>query len=300
MPRSRHYTTVFDSDASPTSSLYAAAPSTTRRSASPPSSVRRPSPHAFACALPRLHVHEPLSAAAATRLMLTKWDLMDAARREDEDRRSRRGRTRSVPTAALRSLSRVKEYELWQPERERIRLAQVEMERRADKEKEPQLVQAELDTDRAGVQDRGATPGVVVSALPNDDDGDWRSTGRKSATTSMASMGSPPPQLDDSDSGGQAPVNFRGDRRHSRRDADLRRSQSAADADPSEARKEPDRTSPGKSPSPATDDESPRPAAATDLLGAAADAGFAAAEHVGEAVSSALSRVGALFSARRA
>lgn len=55
--------------------------------------------------------------------------------------------------------------------------------------------------------------------------------------------------------------------------------------------------SPGKSPSPSLDPAAAGKSAApaAELLGAAADAGLAAVEQVGEAVSSALSRVGAFF-----
>ncbi|BGP43327.1 hypothetical protein JCM10450v2_007478 [Rhodotorula kratochvilovae] len=236
MPRRRHYDPVFDSDGSPTSSLYASPPST-RRSASPLPPPRRPSPHTFISEPPRLHVRETLSADAATRLMLEKWDLMDSlAAREADDPRGRRERRKSrassMPSGPRRRVSRVREYEMWQPERERIRLAQVEMERRADEEKEEaQFVEAELVVKEAvavkKVRDRKATPALVISrpVSDNEDEDDWRST--------------------------------------------------------------------GKSPSPPTDDD--RPAATDLLLGAAADA----VEQVGEAVSSALSRVGALFSAGR-
>lgn len=63
-----------------------------------------------------------LSAAAATRLMLEKWDALD---RRQHGRAQRCG---SLPT-------HVESFELWAPEWERFRLAQVQMEAQLDIEK---------------------------------------------------------------------------------------------------------------------------------------------------------------------
>jgi hypothetical protein len=63
-----------------------------------------------------------LSAAAATRLMLEKWDALD--RRQD----GRAQRCGSLPTHA-------ESFELWAPEWEKFRLAQVQMEAQLDIEK---------------------------------------------------------------------------------------------------------------------------------------------------------------------
>lgn len=63
-----------------------------------------------------------LSAADATRLMLEKWDALD---RRQDGRSRRRG---SLPT-------HVESFELWAPEWEKFRLAQVQMEAQLDIEK---------------------------------------------------------------------------------------------------------------------------------------------------------------------
>lgn len=63
-----------------------------------------------------------LSAAAATRLMLEKWDALD---RRQDGRAKRRG---SLPT-------HVESFELWAPEWEKFRLAQVQMEAELDIDK---------------------------------------------------------------------------------------------------------------------------------------------------------------------
>ncbi|TNY20208.1 hypothetical protein DMC30DRAFT_266302 [Rhodotorula diobovata] len=405
MPRRQCHEPVFDSDDSPTSSLYASPPSARRCSRSPVSPTRRPPRHTLITEPPHLHVRETLSAEAATRLMLEKWDLMDALSTgdaaADTDRRGRRrkGRPSSLPSQGQRRVSRVREYELWHPERERIRLAQVEMERRADEEAEAARVdvaQAEEEAQRAAddpvvknkkVRDRKATPRLVVSAPVSDEDSeeDWRSTGRRSATTSMASTGSPRPRFDDSDSDEPSKATQRRGKRGVRGERDLGRPPAAVQPlrnddgharasprlqpaeqssssrssrrrppPPSRAvslpssprpssskhhdepgrdvapdiapdsrlsRRQPSRSSrrrprpslaetpsrtpspvrtprsPGKSPSPSLDPAAAGKSAApaAELLGAAADAGLAAVEQVGEAVSSALSRVGAFF-----
>lgn len=68
--------------------------------------------------------------------MLEKWDLMDALAPDDvgegwptdpRGRTKRKGRASSLPSERRRTMSRVREYEMWEPEREKIRLAQVEM-----------------------------------------------------------------------------------------------------------------------------------------------------------------------------
>ncbi|GAA6008427.1 hypothetical protein JCM11491_004472 [Sporobolomyces phaffii] len=86
---------------------------------------------------------EFLSADAATRVMLEKWDLLDStdsprpprATEPEGARRRRPIRSSSVPSSGFgRRKSRVREWEEWKPEMERIRLAQVEMERKLEQE----------------------------------------------------------------------------------------------------------------------------------------------------------------------
>lgn len=89
---------------------------------------------------------DPLSADAATRIMLEKWDLLDKEH-SPTPQRGRRAPTRSnsVPSMGRRK-SRVREWEDWKPEMERIRLAQVEMERKLEEEaKAHQLASMEKD-----------------------------------------------------------------------------------------------------------------------------------------------------------
>ncbi|GAA5838986.1 hypothetical protein JCM11251_007846 [Rhodosporidiobolus azoricus] len=247
---------------------------------SPPS---RPSPRSIVSDPPKLHVRETLSAEAATRLMLEKWDILDQQAREEGGKdndlyhRSRtKNRSSSVPSSAIRPephrrMSRVREYELWKKEGEAIRLAQVRMEEQLDREKEEhQLAEAERwiqdvkwsddegfasEKRQKKVTSRKATPRFVVSAPASgdedEDEADWRSTGRRSATTSMASTGSPPPKLDD-----LAYFNSQ-------------------------------RPPPGKPSSLPSAEISEEEGAGQDLLAGAAKA----AEQVGEAVTSALSRV---------
>jgi len=180
--------------------------------------------------------------------MLEKWDLMDDVALEEvehgperEGRRGRRraGRSSSVPARGDTAVSRVREYELWYPERERIRLAQVEMERREDAAK-ARVVLAEAQSqmlqpigpdkpvvEKKKVRDRMATPRLVVSQPASGDDDEWlTAAGGRSTTTSMASTGSFPPLFDDSDeepSSGE--VLGRGGE-PARVEADLRRSSS--------------------------------------------------------------------------
>ncbi|GAA6011523.1 hypothetical protein JCM10207_002648 [Rhodosporidiobolus poonsookiae] len=199
------------------------------RSPSPP---RRPPPRTFVSEPPPLHVDGLLSAEEATRIMLQKFDIMDEQQARlagyDDDSRGRLGgrrkkeRARSVPlfdAPQRRRMSRVREYELWEPEREAIREAQVEMERRLDEEKvEHEREAARLEMEAMGQADfafeattatkkvgnRKATPRFVVSG-PLDgcdagDETDWFS-GRRSTSTSLASRGSPPPRVDEFNSG---------------------------------------------------------------------------------------------------
>ena len=89
---------------------------------------------------------DPLSADAATRIMLEKWDLLDKEQ-SSTSQRGRRAPTRSnsMPSTGRRK-SRVREWEEWKPEMERIRVAQVEMERKLEEEaKEHQLASMEKD-----------------------------------------------------------------------------------------------------------------------------------------------------------
>ena len=139
--------------------------------------------------------------------MLEKWDLMDDVALEEvehgperEGRRGRRraGRSSSVPARGDTAVSRVREYELWYPERERIRLAQVEMERREDAAK-ARVVLAEAQSqmlqpigpdkpvvEKKKVRDRMATPRLVVSQPASGDDDEWlTAAGGRSTTTSM-------------------------------------------------------------------------------------------------------------------
>ncbi|GAA5846679.1 hypothetical protein JCM9279_003407 [Rhodotorula babjevae] len=239
----------------------------------PPQVDRRPSPHTFVSEPPRLHVRKTLSAEAATRLMLEKWDLMDEAvvEHEREGRRGRRrgGRSSSVPSRGDRTV----EMERREDEaKARVELAEVQAQQ------QQQVVVDEPVVERKKVRDRKATPRIVVTAPVSDnDDDEWRSSGRRSATTSMASTGSSPPLLDDL-----------GEARWSSQEEVRRRGELVMD--------EADLGSPGKSPSPPYDPHSSSTgAAAAELV----DAGLAVVEHVGEAVSSALSRVGALFSSSR-
>lgn len=120
---------------------------------------------------------EYLSADEATRRMLEKWDFLDSNRQSassndrppgrDRDRRQPT-RSSSVPSAGTgRRKSRVREWEQWRPEMERIRLAQVEMERRLDEEAQAhQLASVEGDrresersrTEQKKVRERKSTP----------------------------------------------------------------------------------------------------------------------------------------------
>ncbi|GAA5903025.1 uncharacterized protein JCM6883_002668 [Sporobolomyces salmoneus] len=89
---------------------------------------------------------EYLSADEATRIMMQKWDLLDSTVSPPPDRTSSRDGQRrqpirsssapsTAPTAGTgRRKSRVREWEKWKPEMERIRLAQVEMEKRMEEE----------------------------------------------------------------------------------------------------------------------------------------------------------------------
>ncbi|GAA5955762.1 hypothetical protein JCM3765_001843 [Sporobolomyces pararoseus] len=92
-----------------------------------------------------------LSADAATRIMMEKWDLLDSTISPpppSESRGQRRTtRSNSMPTAGMgRRKSRVSEWEEWKPEMERIRLAQVEMEQKLEEEaKAHQLASMEKD-----------------------------------------------------------------------------------------------------------------------------------------------------------
>ncbi|GAA6062799.1 hypothetical protein JCM10212_006160 [Sporobolomyces blumeae] len=136
---------------------------------------------------------EYLSADAATRLMLEKWDRLDDLDQLEErlplsnepPTRYGRGRSRapnranSVPTGGTgqdpgpghdpqRKRSRVREWERWKPEMERIRLAQVEMEKRLDDEaREHQEASIRLGEDRDDEDDdrrereRPVIPGKV-------------------------------------------------------------------------------------------------------------------------------------------
>ncbi|BGP19958.1 hypothetical protein JCM10213v2_008089 [Rhodosporidiobolus nylandii] len=220
MPRRRRqYSPDGYSDASVASSLYAAPP--TDRSPSPPPRWPPLSDRTVAPEPPKLRADDrALSAEQATRLMLRKWDAMDEAVEEKSaveggrgGRRGRKGRASSMPTPRPdgRRMSRVREWELWRREGEAIRLAQVEMERRLDEEKEEhQREAARLEVEQLAREERSkskvatrkATPRFVVSSPSSSDEedgSDWNSTGRRSATTSMASTGSPPPSLRDSD-----------------------------------------------------------------------------------------------------
>ncbi|KAL7336919.1 hypothetical protein BJY59DRAFT_404344 [Rhodotorula toruloides] len=166
---------------------------------------------------PRLDVRAPLSAEAATRLMLEKWDLMDdlaerrasrsSSRSSSARSRQPKGRSSSLPPfehERRRRISRVEEYERWKPERERIRLAQVEMERRLDEEKlEAQLVRHDERSEsvasrsrsaRSKVRQRKATPAVLGTAISSEEEQDdvaSRRRGRLSALSLTASRGSP-------------------------------------------------------------------------------------------------------------
>lgn len=166
---------------------------------------------------PRLDVRATLSAEAATRLMLEKWDLMDdlaeraasrtSSRSSSARSRQPKGRPSSLPPfehERRRRISRVEEYERWKPERERIRLAQVEMERRLDEEKlEAQLVRhdersvsvmSRPRSARSKVRERKATPAVLGTAISSEEEEEdvaRRRRGRLSAVSSTASRGSP-------------------------------------------------------------------------------------------------------------
>ncbi|GAA5988108.1 hypothetical protein JCM5350_003939 [Sporobolomyces pararoseus] len=81
---------------------------------------------------PSAEDEEYLSADEATRRMLEKWDLLDS--------------TVSSPSRTGRRKSRVREWEEWKPEMERIRMAQVEMEQKLEEEaKAHQLASMEKD-----------------------------------------------------------------------------------------------------------------------------------------------------------
>lgn len=77
----------------------------------------------------------PLTPREATLLMLARWDTMDAVAAEPQPRgrRDARQRSSSVPNRDG-ARSRVRDYEQFEAERERLRLIQVETERRADEE----------------------------------------------------------------------------------------------------------------------------------------------------------------------
>ncbi|GAA5916183.1 hypothetical protein JCM5296_003957 [Sporobolomyces johnsonii] len=330
MPRSRthqHRSLSNYSDDSDSSRLDASPPSTFRSS---PPRLPRPPPRGSVSSPPRFDVPDTayLSADDATRLMLEKWDAMDElAVREQErqegdessnppeprrgGRRARAARACSMPTPrpdqqSRTRRSRVSEYEMWEPERERIRLAQVEMERQLEAEASQaarEIVETEekVQCDHTlgvtiKVKDRKATPGFVVVEGSNCDLDEWRSSGCESVATSLASTsGSTPPPVDDDVGTERARSDWHEPTVPARpvRAAvhpPLPRGPSLPLPHAANPNVHPPR-SPGELPSPLQDADVDQHQGTGSILGATATAGLAAAEHLGEAVTSALSKV---------
>ncbi|GAA5881576.1 hypothetical protein JCM16303_005493 [Sporobolomyces ruberrimus] len=143
---------------------------------------------------------EYLSADAATRIMMQKWDLLDSTYPSSSSRRGRHEKTtrsNSVPPIGGmgRRKSRVKEWEEWKGESERIRIAQVETERRLDEEaKERQLESIEreesIEEEKVGgegkkkkLRERKSTPRYpkLGEKLGSDLEGDESSPGSTTA-----------------------------------------------------------------------------------------------------------------------
>lgn len=106
----------------------------------------------------RSNPSRPLTPSEATRLMLEKWDRMDALLQDDAPNRGRRQRASSVPNRdGERTRSRVREWERFDQERERLRLIQVETERQADEEAARKVWEGEQES-RSRRRRRKASP----------------------------------------------------------------------------------------------------------------------------------------------